>query len=141
MGTLMRAMDESDNLGNPAIVKVVTDASGEALYFSRAPIPLVRDDPRQRVTGGLHYIHLGVYIYSRDTLLRFTTLPSGRLEEAEKLEQLRALEHGIRIRVWETKHRSLRVDTPEDVTAVAEALRRQEAMKEDPVAARTVPGR
>jgi 3-deoxy-manno-octulosonate cytidylyltransferase (CMP-KDO synthetase) len=141
MGTLMRAMDASEDLQNPAIVKVVTDAAGQALYFSRAPIPLVRDDRDRRVTGGLHYIHLGVYIYRKDTLLRFAALPTGRLEEAEKLEQLRALEHGIGIRVWETRHRSLRVDTPEDVPAAAEVLRRQEALKGEPVVSRAGSGR
>ena len=141
MGTLMRTMDASEDLQNPAIVKVVTDTAGEALYFSRAPIPLVRDDPDRRVTGGLHYIHLGVYIYTRDTLLRFAALPTGRLEEAEKLEQLRALEHGIRIRVWETKRGSLRVDTPEDVPAVEKALRRQESLKGEPFASRAASGR
>jgi 3-deoxy-manno-octulosonate cytidylyltransferase (CMP-KDO synthetase) len=134
MGTLMRAMDGSENLQNPAIVKVVTDAGGGALYFSRAPIPLVRDDPHRRVVGGLHYIHLGAYIYTKDTLSRFASLPTGRLEEAEKLEQLRALENGIPIRVWETRHGSLRVDTPEDVPAVADALRGQDVMKRESVA-------
>jgi 3-deoxy-manno-octulosonate cytidylyltransferase (CMP-KDO synthetase) len=134
MGTLMRAINETENLQNPAIVKVVTDAVGNALYFSRAPIPLVRDDPHRHVVSGLHYIHLGLYIYTKDTLLRFASLPTGRLEEAEKLEQLRALEHGIHIRVWETKHGSLRVDTPEDVPAVADALRRQDAVKGESVA-------
>jgi len=141
MGTLMRGMNETENVHNPAIVKVVTDAVGNALYFSRAPIPLIRDDVHRRVVSGLHHIHLGLYIYTKDTLLRFAALPTGRLEEAEKLEQLRALEHGIRIRVWETKHGSLRVDTPEDVPAVTDALRRQDAMKGESVAGSVGRGR
>jgi 3-deoxy-manno-octulosonate cytidylyltransferase (CMP-KDO synthetase) len=122
MGTLKRAIDSTEDVHNSSVVKVVTDHLGNALYFSRAPIPLVRDDTSRRALEGLHYIHLGLYMYRRDTLLKLTSLPTGRLEDAEKLEQLRALEHGIPIRVWETKHASLRVDTPEDVESVAEKI-------------------
>lgn len=131
MGTLKRTIDSTEDVHNPSVVKVVTDQLGNALYFSRAPIPLVRDDPDRRAVGGLHYIHLGLYMYRRDTLLKLATLPSGRLEEAEKLEQLRALEHGIPIRVWETKHASLRVDTPEDVEPVAEKLQQFDVIKRE----------
>lgn len=131
MGTLKRVMDPTEDLLNPAVVKVVADAKGDALYFSRAPIPFVRDDPSRQVVGGLHYIHLGLYIYTKETLLRLAALPTSRLEDAEKLEQLRALDHGIRIRVWETKHASLRVDQPEDVPGVAEQLREFEAVKRE----------
>jgi len=129
MGTLKRVMDPTEDLLNSAVVKVVTDARGDALYFSRAPIPFVRDDPERHVVGGLHYIHLGLYIYSKETLLRLAALPTSRLEDAEKLEQLRALDHGIRIRVWETKHASLRVDRPEDVPDVAERLQQYDAIR------------
>ena len=129
MGTLKRVMTNEADLQNPAIVKVVTDRRGYALYFSRAPIPLLRDDPDRRARKGLHYVHLGVYIYTRETLLKFAALPTGMLEQVEKLEQLRALEHGIPIRVWETTCESLRVDTPADATAVAETLRRLELGK------------
>jgi len=131
MGTLKRVMDPTEDLLNPAVVKVVTDAKGDALYFSRAPIPFVRDDPKPQVVGGLHYIHLGLYIYTKETLLRLASLPTSRLEDAEKLEQLRALDHGIRIRVWETKHASLRVDRPEDAPDVAERLQEYEAVKRE----------
>jgi 3-deoxy-manno-octulosonate cytidylyltransferase (CMP-KDO synthetase) len=131
MGTLKRVIDSTDDLLNPAVVKVVTDTKGDALYFSRAPIPLVRDNPQPHVVGGLHYIHLGLYIYTKETLLRFTSLPTSRIEDAEKLEQLRALDHGIRIRVWETKHASLRVDRPEDVPDVAERLQEYLAVKRE----------
>ncbi|OQW33695.1 MAG: 3-deoxy-manno-octulosonate cytidylyltransferase [Nitrospira sp. HN-bin3] len=131
MGTLKRVIDSTDELLNPAVVKVVTDAKGDALYFSRAPIPFVRDDPQRQAVGGLHYIHLGLYIYKRDTLLRLASLPTSRIEDAEKLEQLRALDHGIRIRVWETKHASLRVDRPEDVPDVAERLQQFETVKRE----------
>lgn len=131
MGTLKRVMDTTDDLHNPAVVKVVTDSRGDALYFSRAPIPVVRDDANRRVVGGLHYVHLGLYMYKRETLFKLASLPTGSLEDAEKLEQLRALEHGIRIRVWETKHASLRVDRPDDVSMVAERLREFEIIKRE----------
>ncbi|MCP9438333.1 MAG: 3-deoxy-manno-octulosonate cytidylyltransferase [Nitrospira sp.] len=131
MGTLKREMDVTEDLHNPSVVKVVTDSRGNALYFSRAPIPVVRDDPDRRVVGGLHYVHLGLYMYKRETLFKLASLPTGSLEDAEKLEQLRALEHGIRIRVWETKHASLRVDRPDDVSTVAEKLREFEIVKRE----------
>jgi 3-deoxy-manno-octulosonate cytidylyltransferase (CMP-KDO synthetase) len=124
MGTLKRALGTTEELENSAVVKVVADRQGRALYFSRAPIPFVRDDADRRPAKGLHYIHLGVYIYTRDTLLRLASLPTGALEEAEKLEQLRALDHGITIQVWETRHASLRIDTPADAVSADESLRR-----------------
>ena len=127
MGTLKRALRDEAELRNPGVVKVATDQQGDALYFSRAPIPFVRDlGTAGMLTPGLHYIHLGLYIYTRDTLAKLAALPTGRLEDAEKLEQLRALEHGIRIRVWETVHGSLRVDTPEDLDRAEQVLRRQQ---------------
>jgi 3-deoxy-manno-octulosonate cytidylyltransferase (CMP-KDO synthetase) len=131
MGTLKRTIDSMKDVHNPAVVKVVTDHFGNAIYFSRAPIPLVRDDASRGAVGGLHYIHLGLYMYRRDTLLKVASLPTGRLEDAEKLEQLRALEHGIPIRVWETKHASLRVDTPDDVESVAEKLQQCDVIKRE----------
>lgn len=131
MGTLKRTIDSTEDVHNPSVVKVVTDHAGNAIYFSRAPIPLVRDDVSRRAVGGLHYIHLGLYMYRRETLLRFASLPTGRLEDAEKLEQLRALEYGIPIRVWETAHASLRVDTPEDVESVAEKLQQVDVIKQE----------
>jgi 3-deoxy-manno-octulosonate cytidylyltransferase (CMP-KDO synthetase) len=124
MGTLKRALRTEEELQNPAVVKVVTDRQGRALYFSRAPIPLVRDDDERQPVKGLHYIHLGVYIYTREALLRLASLTTGALEEAEKLEQLRALDNGIPIQVWETQHASLRIDTPADALAAGESLRR-----------------
>lgn len=131
MGTLKRVMDTTEDLHNPSVVKVVTDSRGYALYFSRAPIPLVRDDPSRRVLGGLHYIHLGVYMFTKENLLRFASLPTSSLEDAEKLEQLRGLENGFRIRVWETTHASLRVDQPEDVPDVTEKLQQYDVLKRE----------
>lgn len=113
MGTLSRPLTCQEEFAHSSVVKVVTDRQGRALYFSRAPIPHVRD----HVQGNPPFasLHLGVYIFRRHTLNRFASLPSGELEEAEKLEQLRALEHGIPIHVWETTHASLRIDTEEDL--------------------------
>jgi len=141
MGTLKRTIDSTEDVHNPSVVKVVTDHLGDALYFSRAPIPLVRDDPGRRAVGGLHYVHLGLYMYRRDTLLKLASLPTGRLEDAEKLEQLRALEHGIPIKVWETTHASLRVDTPKDVELVVEKLEQCDVIKQELGALKAAPSR
>ncbi len=122
MGTLKRRLTAEADLRNPSVVKVVTDSHGNALYFSRAPVPCMRDGQLASPGAGLHYVHLGIYIYTREILMQLADLPSGPLEEAEQLEQLRALEHGIPIRVWETAHRSLRVDTPEDLREAETAL-------------------
>ena len=100
------------------MVKVVTDARGFALYFSRSPIPYVRDVK----TAGKHYKHYGVYIYQRDFLQIFSQLPPSPLEQMEKLEQLRALEHRYRIKVIETRHDLIEVDTLEDLEKVRELL-------------------
>lgn len=127
MGTLKRELTVAEDLRNPGAVKVVTDQRGVALYFSRASIPHVRDGQGQGPIAGLHYLHLGIYSYTRETLFRLADLPTGVLEAAEKLEQLRALEHGIPIRVWETTHRSLRIDTPADL-AEAELILQQHAL-------------
>ena len=113
MGTLRRPLTCQEEFAQSSVVKVVTDRQGKALYFSRALIPHVRD----HVQGHPPFasLHVGVYIFRRHTLNQFASLPSGELEEAEKLEQLRALEHGIPIHVWETPHASLRIDTQEDL--------------------------
>lgn len=124
MGTLKRPLTDLESLYNANVVKVVTTHGGEALYFSRAPVPSVRDQAPDAVVAGLHSVHLGIYIYTRDTLLSLSELPTSPLEEAEKLEQLRALEHGIRIRVWETEHPSLRIDDPEDLKGAEMILQR-----------------
>jgi len=125
MGTLKRRLTSWDEVENPAVVKVVTNQAGWALYFSRAPIPHWRDRVTSAFPKDLYFIHLGVYIFRRETLKRFAVLPTGMLEETEKLEQLRALEHGIGIKVWETSHQSLRIDTPNDVAAAAQVLAAQ----------------
>ena len=115
IGTLRRKFEEQDEFFQTSVVKVVTDEVGRALYFSRAPIPHTRDCPDQSSVPSFASIHLGVYIFQRTTLLRFSDLPTGKLENVEKLEQLRALEHGIPIMVWETQYPSIRIDTPADL--------------------------
>ncbi len=113
------------DLMNPDVVKVVLDFQGDALYFTRAPVPWVRDEnPQVRVQ---HWKHLGLYVYRRDLLLEFPTLPPGTLEKIEQLEQLRLLENGYKIRVVETEHDSIGVDTPEDAARVEKLLQEVDA--------------
>jgi len=119
MTTLYRRIHEPAELNNPNITKVVVDRGGFAMYFSRAPIPYVRD-PR----GGWPplYRHIGLYAYRRSALMVLASLPPTPLERAESLEQLRALEHGIRIKAVETQYESFGVDTPEDLEQVRRLL-------------------
>ena len=120
MTTLRRAITTPEEYASPDLVKVVVDLNGDALYFSRAPIPFVRDEgPLDgRLPVRSTYAHIGVYAYRRDFLLKLAALPRTPLETAESLEQLRALEHGFRIRTVETQHHSVGVDTPEDLERV-----------------------
>jgi 3-deoxy-manno-octulosonate cytidylyltransferase (CMP-KDO synthetase) len=119
MTTLFRRIHDAADLENPNIAKIVLDRSGYALYFSRAPIPHVRD-PR----GGWPplYRHIGLYGYRRNVLMVLAGLEPTPLERAESLEQLRALEHGIRIKAVETVHESVEVNTPEDLEQVRRLL-------------------
>lgn len=121
MGTLMVAIEDVEEFLNPNVVKVVTDMSGSALYFSRSPIPCPRDKWPLRVEYGMPCVahkHIGLYVYRREFLLGYTTLPATPLEKLEKLEQLRALEHGYKIQVVETMQPSQGVDTPADLEKV-----------------------
>jgi 3-deoxy-manno-octulosonate cytidylyltransferase (CMP-KDO synthetase) len=118
MATLMTPITRPDDIHSPHVVKVVADQDGYALYFSRAPIPFARD-ASQPVT---YWKHLGLYGYQRDFLLRFPHLSPTPLELLEQLEQLRALQHGFRIKVLETPHDTVAVDTPEDVPKVEAIL-------------------
>ena len=140
MGTLKREIISPEELWDRNVVKVVTDNNDDALYFSRSPIPYIRDSvfnppisPFSK--GGLRGIwsmggfsvneeglpskiffkHLGIYAYRRDFLFRFNALPTTRLEDLEKLEQLRAIESGFMIKVKETGYESYRIDAPEDL--------------------------
>ncbi|OQY50986.1 MAG: 3-deoxy-D-manno-octulosonate cytidylyltransferase [Desulfobacteraceae bacterium 4572_87] len=119
MSTLKCRIQDEKEVLNPNHVKVVTDNRGVALYFSRCAIPFCRDahsDPA-------YYKHLGFYCFRMDFLLTFTALPEGKLESLEKLEQLRALENGYRIRVPESMYDSIEVDLPDDVGAIEECLK------------------
>jgi 3-deoxy-manno-octulosonate cytidylyltransferase (CMP-KDO synthetase) len=108
---------------DPNVVKVVVDFQGDALYFSRAPIPWVRDDSLR--LEAQHAKHLGLYVFRRDALIEFPTLPPGQWEKLEQLEQLRLLENGYKIRVVETEQDSVSVDVPADVARVEEILATQ----------------
>ena len=126
MATLVRALRE-DERQNPNVVKAVIALSGDALYFSRADVPFVRDpatpDPSNPASPLVErWAHVGLYGYRRETLLKLARLPSSPLEELEKLEQLRALEHGIRIRCRRTLFESLGVDTPADLARAEQRL-------------------
>ncbi|MCM2265783.1 MAG: 3-deoxy-manno-octulosonate cytidylyltransferase [Desulfuromonadales bacterium] len=125
MGTLKTPLTSLEEFHNPNVVKVVTDRQGFALYFSRAPIPYPRDFSHQLAERWRELAtakHVGLYVYRRDFLLAFPKLTPTPLEEQEKLEQLRALEHGHRIFVAETAMGVQGVDTPEDLERVRRLL-------------------
>jgi 3-deoxy-manno-octulosonate cytidylyltransferase (CMP-KDO synthetase) len=107
---------------DPNVVKTVLDFDGNALYFSRAPIPWVRDTSSKIEVH--HLKHLGLYAFSRDALLEFPTLPQGELEKIEQLEQLRWMENGWKIRVAEVEHDACSVDVPADVARVEKLLQK-----------------
>jgi len=130
MSTVCVAIADRADYANPNVVKVVKDRAGRALYFSRSPIPHFRTGPPE---GGPHnpdvgsgfsrtFKHIGLYGFRRTFLLKFATLAQTPLEQAESLEQLRALEHGYRIHTVETRHDSIGVDTPEDLERVRRQL-------------------
>ena len=124
MASLMKKIDNTEEISNPNLVKVVVDKNNFALYFSRSPIPFIRDSEEvlleqddNAVSGGKRqfYKHIGLYAYTKDFLFTFANLPPSSLEKYEKLEQLRALENGYRIKMVETKYDTIGVDTPEDL--------------------------
>lgn len=125
MATAATPITDVADLVNPAVVKVVWGADHRALYFSREPIPHLRDiaDPAQRVARRMHWRHIGLYGYRREFLKKLVAAPPCPLEESEKLEQLRALHIGVRMKVLETRHTGLGVDTPDDVPKAEAALR------------------
>jgi 3-deoxy-manno-octulosonate cytidylyltransferase (CMP-KDO synthetase) len=118
MSTLRRAIDRDAEFLNPAVVKVVVDAQGTALFFSRAPIPFARAGHAVATA----WKHIGLYVYRRDCLLRLAGLPPTPLELTEGLEQLRALEHGLTISTLETSTDTIGVDTPEDLERVRQLV-------------------
>jgi 3-deoxy-manno-octulosonate cytidylyltransferase (CMP-KDO synthetase) len=122
VATLMVPIAKPADIMDPNIVKVVLDFDDNALYFSRAPIPWVRD--RESPVHAQHMKHLGLYAFRRAALVDFATLPVGDLERIEQLEQLRWMENGYKIRVAETHHDSVSVDVAEDVARVEQLLRK-----------------
>jgi 3-deoxy-manno-octulosonate cytidylyltransferase (CMP-KDO synthetase) len=109
---------------DPNVVKTVLDFDGNALYFSRAPVPWVRNSASKIQVR--HLKHLGLYVFQRDALLEYPTLPQGELERIEQLEQLRWLENGWKIRVAEVEHDAVSVDVPEDVKRVEKLLKSED---------------
>ena len=130
LSTLSVPLRSAEEMLSPSVVKVVCDGRGDALYFSRSPIPFVRGEgadlpsaAAEAVARGLARKHVGLYVYRREALLRFASLPPAPLEVAEGLEQLRALHHGMRLRVVPREGESgPAVDTPEDLARVRELL-------------------
>ena len=133
MSTLAYAITREEEITNPQDVKVAFDSRGFALYFSRSPIPFGRDPEHSFKT----YKHLGIYAYSVEFLEIFRNLPEGRLERIEKLEQLRALEHGHQIRVVVSEFDSPEVDLPGDIPMIEKLLAQGPAHKDQ---ARDEPG-
>lgn len=119
MATLKYKLDSMEDVDNPNIVKVITDKNDYAIYFSRSPIPFPRN-----LNSDIYYKHIGVYAYNRDFVLAFSKYPQTPLEKSESLEQLRVLENGEKIKVIETIHKVLGVDTPEDLIKVIEYVKK-----------------
>ncbi len=117
VSTLARRVETVEDMYDPSLPKVVFDYNNFALYFSRSPIPYVRDAASdiERITKAAMFRHVGLYVYRKDALLKFNSLAPTDLEQIEKLEQLRMLENGFKIKIVETEYESLSVDTPEDL--------------------------
>ena len=120
VSTVATLIKTPSDIMDPNVVKTILDFEDNALYFSRAPIPWVRDTASKIQVR--HLKHLGLYAFQRDALLEYPTLPQGTLEKIEQLEQLRWLENGWKIRVAEVEHDAVSVDVPEDVTRVEKLL-------------------
>jgi 3-deoxy-manno-octulosonate cytidylyltransferase (CMP-KDO synthetase) len=122
IATLIRPLEADTELKNPNVVKVVVDLAFRALYFSRSPIPYIREPQREGSQESSHFAHLGLYAFRTEILEKLVQLPFGRLEKAESLEQLRWLEHGYAIQTRITRLPSVGVDTPEDLEAIRSRL-------------------
>ena len=122
ISTVATPIKTPGDIMDPNVVKVVLDFDGNAIYFSRAPIPWVRDTASKIQVR--HLKHLGLYVFQRDALLEYPTLPQGELERVEQLEQLRWMENGWKIRVAEVEHDAISVDVPKDVARVERLLQK-----------------
>ena len=118
--TLCHKIKNKYEISDPNVVKVVMDRKGFALYFSRAPIPY---EASYRSRSAAYYKHIGLYAYTKDFLFTFKSLPQSRLEKVEKLEQLRIIENGYRIKVIETRFDTVGIDTPEDLQKATELIK------------------
>ncbi|MCK5450880.1 MAG: 3-deoxy-manno-octulosonate cytidylyltransferase [Candidatus Omnitrophica bacterium] len=129
MATLIRRIQDKEDILNPNIVKVVVDCKGYALYFSRSSIPYIRDKKFEEEKGldinECYFKHVGLYAYTREFLSIYTNLSRSMLEDKEKLEQLRVLEHGYKIKTVETRHGTISVDTQEDLDKVRDILEKE----------------
>ncbi len=124
IATLVKKIEDREQLFNPNVVKAVVAANGEALYFSRSTVPHIRNTPEAEwMSKHSFYKHIGMYAYRTDVLKRLTELPVSALEKAESLEQLRWLENGFRIKVAETKKETIGIDTPEDLLGALKNLK------------------
>ncbi|MFY9402335.1 MAG: 3-deoxy-manno-octulosonate cytidylyltransferase [Candidatus Omnitrophota bacterium] len=123
MATIKKRIEDEDLINDPNLVKVITDRNGFALYFSRSPIPYLAVN--SEVKDPVYFKHIGLYSYTKDFLFTYKNLPLSTLEEMEKLEQLRALEAGFKIKVIETKFDTIGIDTPEDLVRVEELLKKE----------------
>jgi len=124
MATLMKKIEDPIELNDPHVVKVVVDKNNFALYFSRAAIPCHAQG--SEVDSPTYYKHIGLYAYSKDFLFTYKNLPVSNLEKIERLEQLRVLEEGFRIKVIETIYETIGVDTPQDLERVKEYLKKEQ---------------
>lgn len=120
MSTLKKKIEDKSEVHDPSVVKVVADKNDNALYFSRSPLPY----PGEKENVNL-YKHIGLYVFTREFLLKYSTMDSTCLERAESLEQLRVLENGYKIKVMETKYNSIGVDKPEDINKVEQQLSKE----------------
>lgn len=126
MSTACRNITDLSWIENPNVVKVITNQKGHAIYFSRSPIPYIRDVEQRKNIDGIYWQHIGLYVYRRKFLLHISKLPQTPLEKLEKLEQLRVLENGYSIAVVPTNYEALGVDTPEDLIHVEKILKTRE---------------
>ena len=122
MATVKKEIENESEINNPNVVKVICDKDDYAIYFSRFPIPYMRQGGIPKI----YYKHLGIYVYSKDFLFTFKNSPRSYLEEAERLEQLRAVQAGYKIKVLETQFDSCGVDTEDDLREVEEILKQRQ---------------
>lgn len=123
IATLIKKIDNTEELFNPNRPKAVIDKEDNALYFSRSPIPFARGEKENSwLLAAPYWVHIGMYAYKKETLQKITQLPHGTLERVEALEQLRWLENGYKIKTAVTEHQSIGIDTPEDLENALQLL-------------------